>query len=134
MQRPLKQYSSAWESNAIFFAFLTFTGLVCLGSPFVSEFLATFEIFQFFFVFVMSISLGNPVGVSLFTDALRSCPQSTWYGAFGAVIATFIVLQCTKREDLPDLQPKTKGKANTKHEATAQKTTTHYILLRSSNV
>ena len=40
----------------------------------------------------------------------------------------------TKRENLPDLQPKRKGKANTKHEATSQKTTTHYILLRSSNV
>ena len=40
----------------------------------------------------------------------------------------------TKREGLPDLQPKRKGKANTKHQATAQKTKTHYILLRSSNV
>ena len=37
----------------------------------------------------MSISLGDPVGDVLFTDTLRSCSRSTWYGAFGAVIAIF---------------------------------------------
>ena len=72
-----------------FFCFLTFTGLVCLGSSFASEFLTIFEIFQFFFAFVMSVSLGDPVGVVLFTDTLRSCSRSTWYGTFDAVIAIF---------------------------------------------
>ena len=72
-----------------FFAFLTFTGVVCLRSSFASEFLTIFEIFEFFFAFVMSISLGDPVGDALFTEALQSCSRSTWYGAFGAVSAIF---------------------------------------------
>ena len=37
----------------------------------------------------MSISLRDPVGDALFTDALRPCSRSTWYGTFGAVIAIF---------------------------------------------
>ena len=37
----------------------------------------------------MSISLGDPVGDALFTDALQSCSPSTWYGALCAVIAIF---------------------------------------------
>ena len=37
----------------------------------------------------MSILLGDPVGNVLFTDTLRSCSRSTWYGAFGAVITIF---------------------------------------------
>ena len=82
---------SFWGEQCQFFAFLTFTGLVRLGSSFISEFLAIFEIFEFFFAFVMSISLGDPMGYTFFTDAPRSCPRSTWYGAFGAIIAI-----CTK--------------------------------------
>ena len=77
------------ESIAIFLPFSLSQDSFVFGAPSPASFLPSSGFSSFFFAFITSIPLEDAVGDALLTDALRSCSQSTWYGAFGAFIAIF---------------------------------------------